>query len=305
MQHIRLLLCVLILTCLLVMVILSRRIETPRDCAAVALPSPLVVLVLSARQSFERRQVIRETWAKNARVVFVVGNRDCPLVPKYRQDLDCLPLSDTHRPSASEADAHRDDLEQIEQQLDHEQVQFGDLVAVDVVETYRQLPRKLKLAYRWALEEYPRAQWFAKVDDDSIARVDRLEKYLYDLRPETSVIGCVAFKNWVLRVGKWTELEYPGEEYPPFARGSCGHVVTRDVAQMVVDWDGHEYQGEDTSLGIWVDEAQARILGRNVTWVDAPLQFRNTGDCTDPRVLIVGHDISSWQMKECFKVVYR
>lgn len=302
MRLIRLLVYVLILACLFVLIIRSQRTATPHDHATVALPSPLVVLVLSARRSFERRQIIRETWAKNSQVIFVIGNRDCPLVPKYRQDLDCLSLSDTPGPSVSEADAHRDCLAQIGQQLDNEQAQFGDLVAVDVVETYRQLPRKLKLAYRWALQRYPWAQWFAKVDDDSIARVDRLEKYLYDLRPETSVIGCVALKNWVLRVGKWTELEYPGEEYPPFARGSCGHVVTRDVAQMVVNWDGHEYQGEDTSLGIWVDEAQVKILGRNVTWIDAPLQFLNTGDCTNPQALIVGHDISPWRMKECFKV---
>eukprot|EP01047_Picozoa_sp_COSAG01_P140634 COSAG01_NODE_71573_length_255_cov_1.000000_1_plen_60_part_10 len=49
---------------------------------------------------------------------------------------------------------------------------------------------------------------------------------------------------------------YKKHTYPPFPRGGA-HAVTRALAKYVVDNDKSlvEYQGEDTSMGIWMDEA--------------------------------------------------
>eukprot|EP01049_Picozoa_sp_SAG25_P007267 SAG25_NODE_582_length_6759_cov_2.468919_5_plen_76_part_00 len=49
---------------------------------------------------------------------------------------------------------------------------------------------------------------------------------------------------------------YKKHSYPPFPRGGA-HAVTRALAKYVVDNDKSlvEYQGEDTSMGIWMDEA--------------------------------------------------
>ena len=42
----------------------------------------------------------------------------------------------------------------------------------------------------------------------------------------------------VKRQGKWAELYYRDEKYPPFPLGSFGHIVSRGLARAVVEHDG-------------------------------------------------------------------
>lgn len=53
--------------------------------------------------------------------------------------------------------------------------------------------------------------------------------------------------------GKWAEPSYESITYPPFACGS-GYVITRPVVDWIVrnSNDLKVYQGEDTSMGIWL-----------------------------------------------------
>lgn len=256
----------------------------------------VVVLVLSRRTGYDRRQAIRETWARKhhgVSVFFVLADRDCHW-PRS-QDLDCAPLPD-QRATILEATRHRQRLKDTKQRVHQEQTRYQDLVLVECLEVYRQLPCKLKQAYRWALEQFPVARWFVKADDDSIVRIDRLTRYLLELNPSQSLAmaGCVYDDRSVWRGGKWEELDFPRPVYPPFALGSCGHAVTRELAQAVVELDGHEYQGEDTSMGIWINET-----GKDVTLINARSIFSNSGNCRDEGALVIGHDISAEQMRSC------
>ena len=99
---------------------------------------------------------------------------------------------------------------------------------------------------------------------------DWLERFLCTLgSQEQTVVGHISRQGTVLRHGKWAEYQYRADEedavYPPFALGSYGHAVSRDIAAAVVDMDGLNYQGEDVSLGIWLDQSSFR---NKVKWID-------------------------------------
>ena len=87
-------------------------------------------------------------------------------------------------------------------------------------------------------------------------------------------MGCIRRGARVKRRGKWAEHEYKhnasraSARYPSFPAGTCGHAVNRRVAAYVASRGAalHMYQGEDVSLGIWLEESP---LKRNMRWLDA------------------------------------
>lgn len=254
----------------------------------------VVTLVLSARKDQERRDAIRESWAKGYKnVFFIVGDQACMIPPAQRTtEWSCKAKAVV--PNNTQM-LHAISVAEEDRSLLAEAVRDPQLILVPMVDYYRALPRKLKEAYRWALN-HTDAHWFHKIDDDSVARVSMLEKFLissFDYRKYV-VVGVIRSGSEVPRGGKWAEPEYPPSIYPPFPNGAQGHVVSRVVAKAVVAHDGFEYQGEDVSLGIWLNE-----MRKNVTWVDSPY-FVAHGNCHEKRHMSIGHDIQPSRMKECF-----
>jgi hypothetical protein len=88
--------------------------------------------------------------------------------------------------------------------------------------------------------------------------------------------------------------------------------VTRELAQWVVDNDDtncrwnqvsskfcpqklEEYQGEDSSMGIWMDEAPwTPNLVPDTRFVT------HSGNCDDTSKFVIGHDISGGKMMACY-----
>lgn len=54
------------------------------------------------------------------------------------------------------------------------------------------------------------------------------------------------------------------------------------------------YQGEDTSLGIWLSESSLQV-----TWMSSPY-FQNHGRCEENDWLVIGHNISPEHMRQCY-----
>ena len=127
-----------------------------------------------------------------------------------------------------------------------------------------------------------------------------LEKYLaamYDAS-QPVVVGHIG-RGWgVHRAGKWAETKYPHRVYPPFPVGSYGHCVSRPVAEYIVSNKDSltDYQGEDTSLGIWLSEAP---FSRSVQFFTST-HVANHGDCTDTSLWMIGHDKKKKKMRACF-----
>ena len=137
-------------------------------------------------------------------------------------------------------------------------------------------------------------------DDDSYVRV---EKFVSDVKSWSMGGGqsmIIHAADWStgspMKGGKWKELRWKSR-YPKFPSGA-GHVVNRNVAAWVVAHGDSliEYQGEDTSIGIWLDQAEftARFERNNIF-------TSHSGNCFDPRKHVVGHNIPSAKMLQCWK----
>ncbi|KAM9329682.1 UDP-GalNAc:beta-1,3-N-acetylgalactosaminyltransferase 2 [Gastrophryne carolinensis] len=149
---------------------------------------------------------------------------------------------------------YRAALEAEEAELREESRAHGDMVFVDVVDTYRNVPRKLLLFYRWLVDSID-FDFLLKTDDDCFVDLDRVLGALEAGRLRGPDAWWGNFRlNWgVDRTGKWQELEYVSPAYPPFTCGS-GYVVSRDVAHWLAANAQRlkTYQGEDVSMGIWM-----------------------------------------------------
>jgi microcompartment protein CcmK/EutM len=248
----------------------------------------LVVMVFSRREGFERRQTIRETWgAGHDNVLFMVGNRHCPYKPSDRVQWSCNPKKGA-TPGGPTYDREQKALtEKLRQE--------EKVVLLDMVDVYRGLPEKLRLGYKWVLEHH-KPQWILKTDDDSVVRVGTLEDYLvrtYDAT-KTTIIGEINRGTGVPRSGKWKDW-YPKKRYPPWPRGSVGHVVSHEVAEYIATTELVDYQGEDVSVGIWMDESPLSVQWKNTK------HFTAHGKCKDTSKWVIGHNISPQRMKECFQ----
>jgi len=231
----------------------------------------LVVLVLSAHENFFQREAIRKTWGVTNMTFFIVGHsRD-----------DGTTSSDRQR-------------------MLQEQTIYGDLVEIPMIESYAKLPEKVIQAYRWTMIHLPNIRWIAKVDDDSFVRPKNLDRYLDNYSPNVpTLIGKIIPHSRTPRNGKWAEHEWKPEFFPYWAIGSAGHIVSRRVANYVIDNSTslHRYQGEDTSLGIWLHQWEEKV-----TYIQASSIMTNEGItlCGNPQYVMIGHDLSLEEIYHCY-----
>uniref|UniRef100_A0A2D4PGD9 Hexosyltransferase n=2 Tax=Micrurus surinamensis TaxID=129470 RepID=A0A2D4PGD9_MICSU len=149
---------------------------------------------------------------------------------------------------------HMNKLEKEDALLKQESNIYDDIVFVDVVDTYRNVPAKLLNFYRWTVETAS-FDVLLKTDDDCYIDLETIFNRIKLKNLGRPNIWWGNFRlNWAVdRTGKWQELEYPSPAYPAFACGS-GYVISKDV----VEWLARNserlkiYQGEDVSMGIWM-----------------------------------------------------
>jgi hypothetical protein len=269
-----------------------------------------VILVLSHQGSFIKRQAIRETWAKgHSNVLFVVAQSDCA---EFQHDLaGSVTFVDEN---GAEVDYNRQGNNNSTSrcdEVDHnflrlEQQRYQDLLEIPMKEKYARLPEKLLQAYHWVLRNVPNVEWIVKSDDDMFVRVNNLARYLKKYNSNVPmVIGEMIYHSKVNPVGKWAELEYHHPYYPFWPKGSAGHVLSRIAAKYFSDMSEtlHRYQGEDTSIGIWLDDARQDKTLKDVTYIHAKNMFESHGKqaCARPKYMIIGHDLLPDELLECYQ----
>jgi len=184
--------------------------------------------------------------------------------------------------------------------LQQEHAMHKDMVFIPNVDSYRNLPQKVKEAYAWASKN-TKAAWFAKVDDDMFVRIEALSKHLqaeYSSQKPTLIGHIVEAGTHVTRQGKWAEFqEYTNDAYPAWPQGSYGHIVSRPVAEYIAEKKDSLFngQGEDTSMGIWMDVMAQEA---SVTLINSD-RFVNDRNCLNTDNLIVGHDLTAGDMVRC------
>ncbi|MBN3320300.1 B3GL2 acetylgalactosaminyltransferase, partial [Atractosteus spatula] len=163
-------------------------------------------------------------------------------------------LAETLRGRPGRVKSHAEALLEEDAALQRESHQHGDMVFVDVVDTYRNVPSKLLQFYKWAVRNAD-FDLLLKTDDDCYIDVDAVLMKIdhKGLRRRNFWWGNFR-QSWAVdRTGKWQELEYASPAYPAFACGS-GYVASKDLIQWLAD-DAERlkaYQGEDVSMGIWM-----------------------------------------------------
>ncbi|KAM4828646.1 UDP-GalNAc:beta-1,3-N-acetylgalactosaminyltransferase 2 [Thomomys bottae] len=149
---------------------------------------------------------------------------------------------------------HTSSLREEDALLQEESRIYDDIVFVDVVDTYRNVPAKLLNFYRWTVESTSFAL-LLKTDDDCYIDLEAVSNRIAQKNLEGPNVWWGNFRlNWAVdRTGKWQELEYPSPAYPAFACGS-GYVISRDIVDWLAGNSGRlkTYQGEDVSMGIWM-----------------------------------------------------
>jgi len=254
----------------------------------------VAVFVLSRRSAFETRQVIRQTWASGHNNVFFAVGKCCSIPPDDRKKYTCARSKSSSASSQTSWDAQ---CAAQDKKLTNEQQSYSDIITMPDVDVYRHLPQKVKYCYKWGLKN-TKAKWFVKTDDDSVVRIGTLGSYLEKTYNSNNhmVIGRIA-KGWsVPRSGKWAEKDYKPSKYPNFPLGSVGHVVSKSVALYIADNSDKlfNYQGEDVSLGIWLNESPLKVK-----WVTSK-RMTNHGNCKDTGMWVIGHNIKPAKMKACF-----
>ncbi|XP_017523570.1 UDP-GalNAc:beta-1,3-N-acetylgalactosaminyltransferase 2 isoform X2 [Manis javanica] len=149
---------------------------------------------------------------------------------------------------------HINNLHKEDALLKEESSIYDDIVFVDVIDTYRNVPAKLLNFYRWTVETTS-FDLLLKTDDDCYVDLEAVFNRISHKNLDGPNFWWGNFRlNWAVdRTGKWQELEYPSPAYPAFACGS-GYVISRDVAYWLASNAGRlkTYQGEDVSMGIWM-----------------------------------------------------
>lgn len=233
----------------------------------------LAIVVLTRREDIAQREMVRKTWGWQRKWVwFVVSGTPCGEPVNDVSKWACK------RPGKELA------------------ISEPDVVNVASVESYRGLPRQLKLAYG-VVQKNVVADWVIKMDIDSGADLFNLKVYLDQLNVgnvgKMMVYGNIAVGWGVHRSGKWAELKYPEKQWPKFPVGSFGHVLTRAAYDEILNTNGVEYQGEDVSVGIWLKPHPVR-------WVHAKLTMRNDGQCHRGQSFVIGHNMDTRKIQSCY-----
>ena len=150
---------------------------------------------------------------------------------------------------------HLKEIENETKKLNEELSKHNDLLLLDVIDTYRNLPQKVLKFYQW-VHSSVNYQFVIKTDDDCFVNIQNI---LSAFEPRGLH---KAKKTWwgqfrtswaVEHDGKWAELDYPCSGYPSFACGA-GSLLTADLVKWIAINEPylHSYQGEDVSQGIWM-----------------------------------------------------
>lgn len=161
---------------------------TPENMAPRITMEETVVFCLSRRSGFAARETIRETWAEgHDQVYFVVGALcDVPPVLRQKRPFGLCKRDRLMQDSTAEAKwAEKQGAE--EKRLQQEAMVNRDIVRMPDVDVYKTLPAKVRYMYEWGTKN-TKAKWFAKIDDDSFARVDSLAAWLA-MNPSFNPVG--------------------------------------------------------------------------------------------------------------------
>ncbi|XP_037939428.1 lactosylceramide 1,3-N-acetyl-beta-D-glucosaminyltransferase [Teleopsis dalmanni] len=280
-----------------------------------------LILIHSAPLNYEKRAVIRETWASVAkthytpvRIIFLLG--------------------------AVEDHALQIDLEM-------ESARHGDIVQGTFVDNYRNMTYKHVMAFKWFLYNCAQAQILIKVDDDVYVNTPLLLRYIQDSKQNLSTEDVNKFMNTKRNINdtsaansksdtneklfnaaeelfhqpknllfcerytgakvkrtfrsKWrvSYKDYANRYYPPYCPGYA-IIYSRDVAYRL-------YTIAQQSKYFWIDDVHITgILSQKanitITTLKRYVLYANKTDFSEAEYIFSWHNISTEQVRELWRL---
>ena len=205
--------------------------------------------VLSAPQHFERRNIIRSTWANTTtfpqiQTVFMVG-------------------------IASQLDINR--------KLEEEALKYTDIVQADFIDTYYNLTLKTLMGLKWmSINKHDQTPFVLKIDDDVVVNPFQLVEFLNSYLTTNDVIthdNKLICKSWTNAVAvrdkssKFyvTQEEYDKKTYPTYCDGPA-YILTGDLPRKLYDQaikSMYHFKFEDIYVAILAQNLKTTIM--NIT----------------------------------------
>ncbi|XP_055055215.2 beta-1,3-galactosyltransferase 1 [Misgurnus anguillicaudatus] len=166
----------------------------------------------------------------------------------------------------------------LQQHLEKESQEYGDIVQMDFVDTYKNLTIKTMMIMNWIATYCRCARYGMKSDADSFLNVPYLVNYMHaqgESSGENYITGSVIRDGHPKRdsLNKWflsVDL-YPETSYPPYVSGAA-YVFSTDLAQKIslASRFVRPIPLEDVYVGLCL-----RVLGVNPVYSTRFLRLRN------------------------------
>ncbi|XP_078266994.1 UDP-GalNAc:beta-1,3-N-acetylgalactosaminyltransferase 1-like [Rhinoraja longicauda] len=237
----------------------------------------LVILVATRPNEVEERRAIRVTWGqkrmwlgKKVLTLFLIGK-------------------DSERWNPGK------------QSIGEENVQYGDIISQNFIESYNNLTLKTIMGFQWISEFCPKAEYVMKVDSDVFVNVKHLVHFLLKTNKTISSQFFTGFPfiNTKPHRGSFakayiSKTDYPFSVYPPYCSG-LGYVLSGELSLKIYEMMGHvkPVRFEDVFVGICL-----KILGVNLHIPEKELFFIQKpkfDKCVYSRLIAV-HGVSPRQL---------
>ena len=279
--------------------------------------SQLAIIIISSRTSFKIRNLIRKTWAKGHKnVFFIVGDSYCDVPNAFRDNnVDCKPAANFSFVRKDELNDYVNEQELLTNKL---RMEKNVVLVPGLTDTYANLTKKVKEGIKWVMTR-GNPEWLMKIDEDSMARIARLENYLESLKTQQTkendlfYIGSMISNSKVVRnpSSKWYEWLYKIREwekahYPTYANGCCGYILSNKLVRYIADNADVlvDYHNEDSAVGIWLDQSKFRNRIKYIDDAENWLVEQNPGKICDhvnfEQFLVFGHHLKYKDIKRCY-----
>ena len=235
----------------------------------------LLIVVSSAPENFERRDLIRQTWGASDN-----------LSPHWKT---FFLLGKTRNLAQSDL-------------IITESNKYGDIILGDYYEHYWNQSLKIQMAFEWAAR-YCSFSFLLKTDDDVFVNTRRLINVLrLESTPKKGLyMGKVNHNPIVPRgKGKWrvSFIEYSGKHYPDFCSGG-GFVMSYDVVECLVPLFDviKPYRIDDVYVGILANKTGVTPVNHGGFLMPYP----NYDDCDIVSNTLVQHQA----LGDCLMTLFR
>ncbi|ESO09982.1 hypothetical protein HELRODRAFT_123705, partial [Helobdella robusta] len=171
-----------------------------------------VILVHSTFDNFKKRTAIRSTWGSTVNKSFI-----WPRVGPLNHSMALFFVFGKYKDESKNDGIYEENLE------------FGDIVQGNFVDSYKNMTLKSLLDFKFIIEFCSMAKFLIKSDDDMFINLPFLLNEM-DEMPKRSIMGALCVGSKTRRFGKWliTKEEFPFETYPTYEAGAT-YVITRDL----------------------------------------------------------------------------